>query len=946
MKKRLCVICAALLILAAMPAASAAPADFRVDNGTLLAYTGSDSTVEIPSGVYYIADDVFAGKTFIKNVVFPDTVISIGRRAFMGTGLTAVTIPRRVTYIATDAFSGCASLSNVVLNAYLTSIGAGAFENCPITSIDIPYGVKYIGLNAFKGTKLTSVTIPGSVTQIGDFAFDGGVRISGVAGTRAESFSKTFNLSFSAVTDLRTPPPPLPNLSLPPKKLRDTASDLPRYKGPGAPPADYAVQAVNYLYLNTDIEDAYYRDFSKGVSREEIAYYLVHMYYSLKGQPLDLGANGAQVFSDTDNPYVTKARELGLMTGTNTPLNLFSPSALLTRQEMAVLLIKLLDKCGIRYNTGSTSHIVFSDQSSIDAWAADAVRRAYFLGLISGTGGSNISPQVTLSRESVFTMLWNVFTGRSRIENMFTRDVSMGTPQLVYSGVGRRSDGYIEEAYYAAPAVADIDKDGKMEIIYSSWSVYCVDAATGAVKWQAPSGYDSGAPKGTQPVGNCYADIIVTDIDGDGELEIVAGHSVRYNLPQTQWSGILAVYDKNGRFKPGWPQKLPRTVNSVAVADLNGNGKKEIVAGTAGESSESVWVYDCGGNKMSGWPQLTPNTDASKNTDVTLGSTGFQYGMLNNNLAIGDINNDGKPEIIAPTDYRCINAYDWLGNLIRANPIFDRHNMQLGGTYSPRSWGKIGVYVSYEYEKMAFNEGLGNTYIHQDGEYADIGRQYATFTHNQAVISDVDGNGTNEVVIIGTVHDKTLQWPELPLYETPFIFNGDRSRFKTEKYDWTAVPTDTGPILTTDYTEIQLCRPVPVVADVNNDGVNEILYPSGGGKIMCYSLNREFEWSYWVCDGTTIEFASPLTVMDITGDGFKEIVFTTVTANSGKKTGSLVILDWKGNERAKVTLPPSFDPVTPNGSVARPVVMDIDGDGKLEIVVNTRYSGLTVYRLP
>ena len=54
----------------------------------------------------------------------------------------------------------------------VTSIGVSAFKYLAITSVTIPNSVTNVGDSAFSGcSSLTSVTIPNSVTSIGDFAF-------------------------------------------------------------------------------------------------------------------------------------------------------------------------------------------------------------------------------------------------------------------------------------------------------------------------------------------------------------------------------------------------------------------------------------------------------------------------------------------------------------------------------------------------------------------------------------------------------------------------------------------------------------------------------------------------------------------------------------------------------------------------------------------------------
>ena len=186
------------------------------------------STVKLPFGLKYIGTGAFYNCYELKTFNIPDTVTSIGDRAFEGakiwstesnweggrqngvlyidkhlielrcsgdykvkegtltvaigasgfytedeTGLTSLTLPDSLKYIGNGAFEGHKNLKTVKLGENIIDIGAEAFNGCRITSIELPDSTKIIGESAFSANKLEKIVIPENVESIEEGAFGG-----------------------------------------------------------------------------------------------------------------------------------------------------------------------------------------------------------------------------------------------------------------------------------------------------------------------------------------------------------------------------------------------------------------------------------------------------------------------------------------------------------------------------------------------------------------------------------------------------------------------------------------------------------------------------------------------------------------------------------------------------------------------------------------------------
>ena len=148
-------------------------ANFIIENGVLVKYTGWQPYVEIPDTVTAIGKEAFLNNKTMMYVLIPDSVKSIGESAFKGcTSLLSVSIPDSVESIGNSAFEGCTSMGYAYLpnNAKYTVIKSSLFRGCGcLAEIDIPSQLLEIKEGAFGNcSSLVSIELPNSIETLGD----------------------------------------------------------------------------------------------------------------------------------------------------------------------------------------------------------------------------------------------------------------------------------------------------------------------------------------------------------------------------------------------------------------------------------------------------------------------------------------------------------------------------------------------------------------------------------------------------------------------------------------------------------------------------------------------------------------------------------------------------------------------------------------------------------
>ena len=104
-------------------------------------------------------------------------------------------------------------------------------------------------------------------------------------------------------------------------------------------------------------------------------------------------------------PYIAWAESAGITKGRGN-VN-FCPDKEITREEMAVMMVKFLKVSGKKLNVKGTAS-AFKDDTNIESWAKEAVVEMAKLGLVKGMEDGSFSPKTQFTRAQVAQILYNI----------------------------------------------------------------------------------------------------------------------------------------------------------------------------------------------------------------------------------------------------------------------------------------------------------------------------------------------------------------------------------------------------------------------------------------------------------------------------------------------------------------------------------------------------------
>lgn len=252
---------------------------------------------------------------------------------------------------------------------------------------------------------------------------------------------------------------------------------------------------------------------------------------------------------------------------------------------------------------------------------------------------------------------------------------------------------YVNDTIWSSPAIADMNADGQLDIIIGvDTHIDDNDLTIDGGRVLVINGNDGTVQVAIDTEEVIWSSPAIADLDNDGRLDIIVGMGYCWqnancapppNGVQNVDNKIFA-WDRNGNNLPGWPYSLGSNhavqTSSPALGDIDGDGFLEVVLNTF-----AIDTLPPANPQATGTVRVIEHTGQQKWATIPMipaGQTNFtSYAASSASPIIADITGDGNFEVVVPSNWE-LAVYDSNGQQIsRQDPNSGPDDLTLLGNF-------------------------------------------------------------------------------------------------------------------------------------------------------------------------------------------------------------------------------------------------------------------------
>jgi len=335
---------------------------------------------------------------------------------------------------------------------------------------------------------------------------------------------------------------------------------------------------------------------------------------------------------------------------------------------------------------------------------------------------------------------------------------------------------------------------------------------------------------------------ICMDVDGDGSNEIIQSS---LDLASYWGGGKVDIWGADGNSLPGWPVEFETFwPSTVATGDIDGDGDYELVV--ASEIDNAAYAYHAESGEIvdGNWPALF----------------GSWSGYVSAGPVLADLDGDGDSEIIIALDAESRESdglYAFQGD---GNPMWQRRYTSEG----PISVADFDADGDVEICLSGYGPGLSRLYTFLLDHRGQQLERWRGGSPKGTAVADLDADGTPEIVfctdedVMATHADGSTVWKTevsdaldepgtlsigdlngdglSEVYVATYIVEADGFAF-TRLYGFDHEGRD---LEDAGFPKIAMGPPtgcVPLIADVDGDGQQELIFAPGGEPMMAWEAD-------------------------------------------------------------------------------------------------------------